>query len=220
MLDLGFDYEICIAHSERVAWRVDDVMPPGTRLDFGRRFLPEALVGSARIGCLSPDERLKLNQITGNAYLNVFHLVEEYIIAMAVDHASSEKFGDHQAMRALARFADDEVKHQKLFERYRLAFDRDVGHRCEVVESQREMARMILGKNPISVLLVTCHLELTTLHHYTACVRDDLGVDPFFATLLKCHWLEEAQHAKIDALELDRRASVAAPATNSQAGSQ
>jgi len=213
MLDLRFDYETCIRHSERVAWRLDEVMPPGTKLDFSRRFLPEALAGTGHLVWLSPIERLKLNQISGNAYLNLFQFVEEYILAMALDHARAEKPADPKACRALMRFAEEEVKHQELFARYRAAFDRDIGHPCGVVTGAEAVAELILSKNPIAVLLVTCHLELMTVQHYAECVRDDFGVDPFFAMLLKCHWLEEAQHAKIDALELDKRASLATAET-------
>jgi hypothetical protein len=213
MLDLSFDYETCIRLSERVAWRLDDVMPPDTRLDFTRRFLPDALVATESIRSLTPHERLKLNQITGNAYLNVFQFLEEFILVMAVDHARAEMAVDPEAFRALVRFAEEEAKHQKLFGRYRAAFDRDIGHPCGVIKGQRDVAKTILSKNPIAVLLITCHIELMTVQHYAACVRDDFGVDPLFATLLKCHWLEEAQHAKIDALELDKRASLAGPET-------
>lgn len=47
-------------------------------------------------------------------------------------HAQVEMFGDHQALRALMRFADEELKHQQLFQRYRDAFDRGFGHAVEV----------------------------------------------------------------------------------------
>jgi hypothetical protein len=42
-------------------------------------------------------------------------------------------------------------------------------------------------------------------------VKDDGDVDPFFAKLLRFHWLEESQHARIDALELDKLLDAAAP---------
>ena len=70
-----------------------------------------------------------------------------------------------------------------------------------------EVAGVILSKSPIAVMLVTCHLELMTLQHYTECVREDDAVDPLFQRLLKCHRLEESQHARIDALELACRPS-------------
>jgi hypothetical protein len=212
MLDLGFSYKTVVRNSEKVEWRLDEIFPEGTRLDFDRTFLPPALVPTHSLSFLSPAQHRMLNQITSNAYVNVFAFVEEYIIAMALRHAHAEMFGDHDAIRALARFADEEVKHQALFLRYRAAFERDFGHECDVLGSAAEVAAMILGKSPIAVLLVTLHLELITQDHYTDSVKDNEVVDPIFARLLKAHWLEESQHARIDQLELEKVASASTPA--------
>ena len=35
-------------------------------------------------------------------------------------------------------------------------------------------------------------------------IRDDQGLDPQFASLLRHHWMEEAQHAKLDTLMVGR----------------
>ncbi|MGE3668371.1 MAG: hypothetical protein AB7K71_01880, partial [Polyangiaceae bacterium] len=204
-------------NSERSAWRVDDVMPPDTRLDFSRPFLPEALVPNASLGFLSSVDALMLNQISGNAYLNLFAFVEEYILVTVVQHAQAEMFGDRDAIRALVRFADEEVKHQRLFERYRAAFDRDFATPAEVLESAAEVAQVILSKSPIAVMMITLHIELMTQHHYTECVKDNREMDPLFASILKHHWLEESQHAKIDALELAKLVTLATPDAISKA---
>lgn len=211
MLDISFDYGSCVSASEKVSWKIDDVMPPGTALDFTRPFLPAALAGS-ELPFLDAAERLKLNQINGNAYLNLFGFVEEYILATVLQHAQAESFGDHDAIRALARFADEEAKHQALFQRYVAAFERDCGFQTEVLGSAAEVANIILSKSPLAVMLVTLHLEIMTQAHYVECVRDDTQVDPFFAKLLHAHWLEESQHARIDALELNRMLEVSGPA--------
>src|SRR5262245_23415026 len=211
MLDLDYDYASCVRNSEKVAWKLDDVMPEGTRLDFGRPFLPTALSGRGDLSFLNPEERRKLNQITGNAYLNLFAFVEEYIIAVAVNHAHAEMFGDHDAIRALVRFADEEVKHQALFKRYVDAFQREFGHPCGVLGSAAEVANVILSKSPIAVMLVTLHLEIMTQAHYVECMKDDAQIDPFFVNLLRFHWMEESQHARIDALELDKLLEAASP---------
>jgi hypothetical protein len=50
-----------------------------------------------------------------------------------------------------------------------------------------------------------------TQAHYTQIVRNDEAIDPLFASLLEHHWLEESQHARIDALELDKLADDATP---------
>jgi hypothetical protein len=212
LLQLEYDYASCVRNSEKVAWTVDDVMPPETRLDFTRPFLPEALVAAGdQLDGLGQGERLKLNQITANAYLNLFAFVEEYIVATAVKHAQAEMHGDHDAIRALVRFAEEEIKHQQLFWRYLDAFKNHFGSECGVLGDAAAVAGVILSKSPIAVMMVTLHLEIMTQAHYTESVRDDESIDPLFARLLKHHWLEEAQHARIDALELDKLVSIATP---------
>jgi hypothetical protein len=217
MLDLSYDYKSCVKNSEKATWRLEEVMPEGTRLDFTRPFLPEKLAPTARVACLAEKERLVLNHITSNSYLNLFGFVEEYILAMAIKHAHAELFGDHDAIRALTRFADEEVKHQALFKRYRAAFDRDFGFECEVLDNAADVAGVILSKSPLAVVTVTLHLELMTQDHYTSSVRDEQGLDPFFCKLLKHHWVEESQHARIDALELDKMADASSEDVRSRA---
>ena len=209
MLNLKYDYASCVKSSEKAAWKLDDVMPEGTRLDFGKPFLPERLARTSHLSFLNEQERLKLNHITSNSYLNLFGFVEEYILHMAIQHAQAEMFGNHDALRALTRFADEELKHQALFKRYRVAFDRDFGLACEVLENAADVAGVVLSKSPLAVVVLTLHLELMTQDHYVDSVQGDEKLDPFFAKLLKHHWMEESQHARIDALELDGLAGVA-----------
>src|SRR5207244_3840972 len=118
------------------------------------------------LGFLSAAQQRTLNQITGNAYINLFAFVEEYIIAMALQHAHAEVFGDHTAIRALSRFADEEAKHQALFLRFVAAFNRDFPHKCEVLGAAAQVAAVIMSKSPMAVVLVTLHLELITQQHY------------------------------------------------------
>jgi hypothetical protein len=42
-----------------------------------------------------------------------------------------------------------------------------------------------------------------TQSHYVDSVRDDSDLDPLFKNLLKYHWMEEAQHAKLDTLMVE-----------------
>lgn len=208
MLGLTYDYATCVRNSEKVAWRVDDVMPASAKLDFSRPFLPSALTGSDKLPFLSGDEQLLLNHINGHAYINLFAFVEEYIVATAVNHAQAEMFGDHSAIRALVRFAEEEIKHQELFWRYLAAFQRDFKHPCQVLGSAAAVAQVILSKSPMAVMMVTLHLEIMTQAHFTESIGPDSNVDPLFARLLKHHWIEECQHAKIDALELEKMLAV------------
>jgi hypothetical protein len=211
MLQLNYDYASCIRGSEKVSWKIDAVMPPDTKIDFSRPFMPEGLFAIEKISCLSQSQRLTLNQVSGNSYLNLFAFVEEYITAMAVQHAQAELFGDHVAVRALVRFAEEEAKHQQLFWRYCSTFERDFGHKCHLLGAAAEVAGVILGKSPLTVTLITLHLELMTQAHYTESVRGNQNLDPLFCDLLRHHWMEEAQHARLDALELDKLLDVSSP---------
>jgi ferritin len=206
-----FSYAQIIENSERVAWKIGDLLPEGTRLEWSRPFLPDSLTGIGAIAFLNPAEKLLLNHITGHAYTNLFAFVEEYIIGMAMQHAEAELFSDHTAVRALLRFAEEEVKHQQLFQRYGELFRRDFPTPCGVLGNAGDVAGVILSKSCIAVLLVTLHLELVTQQHYIEAYRttgaDDL--DPLFATLLLHHWQEEAQHAKLDLIELYKYADLA-----------
>jgi hypothetical protein len=211
MLGIDHAYDAIVRNSEKANWKLDEAMPAGTRLDFTRPFLPDALANTRSIAFLDARERMVLNQIAGNSYLNLFAFVEEYILATVIQHATAALFGDREATRALLRFAEEESKHQMLFHRYREAFDADFGSPCGVLESAVEVAQVIMSKSPIAVMLVTLHLELMTQQHYTECVKDDEGVDPLFKRLLRFHWMEESQHAVLDAYELDKLLDEAPP---------
>ena len=211
MFDLNWSYANCIANSEKIAWQLDEVFPEDTSLDFALPFLPEQLALVDDIDFLSTEEKKKFNQISGNTYLHLFGFVEEYILANTVQYANAEMFGDRDAVRALCRFADEEAKHMLLFSRYRKAFNRGFGYDCPVLESAVAVAEVIMQKSPIAVMMLTLHIELMTQQHYTECVKDNKDIDPLFSKLLKCHWLEESQHARIDALELEKLVMAAEP---------
>ncbi len=53
---------------------------------------------------------------------------------------------------------------------------------------------------------MTLHLEWMTQAHYVDSVKDDQDLDPQFASLLRHHWMEEAQHAKLDTLLVEKLA--------------
>ena len=49
-------------------------------------------------------------------------------------------------------------------------------------------------------MLLTAIIEWFTQLHYIEHVRDDSDLDALFRDLLRFHWLEESQHAKLDTL--------------------
>ena len=219
MLNLEYSYQSCIQNSEKVSWRISDILPESAALDYSKKFLPEALSGDKALSFLSPSEKLALNHIRGNSYLYLFRFVEEYIIAMVIQHVNAEVFGDENILRALLRFAEEETKHQQLFVKFGDLFARSFGVPAGVAGNPEEVAGFIMQKSPMAVLVMTLHIELFTQHHYTASIRDNEAeaLEPLFKSMLKFHWLEESQHARIDALELDRLANDSTPAMRQKA---
>lgn len=211
MLEAKSDYTSCVKNSEKVSWRLDDILVEEQALDFSRPYLPESLAQGERISCLSADEKLALNHITSNAYLNTFAFAEEYVLSLVVAqaHTAPDINAETYRLRALMRFVDEEAKHQQLFQRYGRMFSRDFTAKCGVLDNAAEVAAFIVSKHPIAVLLLTLQIELTTQHHYTESVKDNSQVDPLFASVLRHHWMEEAQHAQIDLMELAKEVAKA-----------
>jgi hypothetical protein len=197
-------YENCVDVSERVAWKVNDVFPIGANLNFGKTFMPSGMWQGKTLSCLSEEEKRTLNQIYGNSYRYLFYFVEAYIIAMAMEHARAELYGDEHNLRAMLRFADEEVKHQQMFLRFGEMFERGFGSSCDLVDSPQAVAEVILSKSPMAVLLVTLHLEIITQAHFVDSMRESEEMEPLFKSLFRYHWMEEAQHAKLDVLELKK----------------
>ena len=196
-------YERSLKAAQKIGWQVEDVLPDGARLDFARRFLPESLARVDATEHLSAAERTKLSQIRGHAYLNVFGLVEEFILPFVLDHARPRLSTDDWRTRALLQFAGEEAKHIQLFKRFRLAFESGFGPRCEMIGPPEAVAAHVLSHDPLGVALVILHIEWMTQRHYLDSVLGEEGLDPLFTSLLKHHWMEEAQHARLDALMVE-----------------
>ena len=198
-----FAYDAVLASSQRAAWQIDDVLPPEAELDFTRRFLPDALARTAGAAGLSDAERLVLNHIRGHEYLAMFGLVEEFILPFVLDHARPLLNGDDYRVRALLQFAGEEAKHIQLFRRFRTTFARGFGEECAVIGPAEAIGAEILSHDPLAVALAVLMIEWMTQAHYLDSVRCDEALDPLFRSLLKHHWMEEAQHAKLDTLMVE-----------------
>jgi hypothetical protein len=199
----GYTYQATLAASERVHWRVEDLIGDDKRLDFSRPFLPESLARVEPLTFLNPRERLALNQIRGLGYLYMFGLVEEFILPFVLDHARPQLHGDPWAVRALLGFASEEAKHIHLFRRFREEFERGFGSPCQEIGPPEAVAKAVLGHQPLAVALTTLHIEWMTQRHWIEGVQDQQGLDPQFKNLLKHHWMEEAQHTKLDTLMVE-----------------
>ncbi|RJF86095.1 diiron oxygenase [Sphingomonas cavernae] len=195
-----FSYEAVLSASQRATWQIDDVIGPDAALDFSRPFMPQALARTAAMEGLSESEKLILNQIRGHEYLSIFGLVEEFILPFVLDHARPHLSGNDWRVRALLQFAGEEAKHIQLFKRFHEAFVRDFGTECAVIGPAEAVAAEVLRHDPLAVALVILQIEWMTQSHYVDSVRDDDALDPLFSSLLKHHWMEEAQHARLDTL--------------------
>ena len=69
----------------------------------------------------------------------------------------------------------------------------------------------MLAHHPLAVALTILHIEWMTQRHYVDSVKDDSGLDARFADLLRHHWMEEAQHARLDALMVEALAETMNP---------
>jgi hypothetical protein len=198
-----FNFASVLASSARAAWQIDDVLPEGAALDFTRPFMPENLARTAAAQGLGDDERRVLNQIRGHEYLVIFGLVEEFILPFVLDHARPQLNGDDARVRALLGFASEEAKHIDLFKRFHARFVDGFGSECGVIGPPEAIGAEVLRHDPLAVALVILMIEWMTQSHYLDSVRDDGGLDPLFKSLLKHHWMEEAQHAKLDTLMVE-----------------
>jgi hypothetical protein len=186
-----------------IHWRVEDIIGGDKRLDFNKSFMPESLARVQPLTFLNPDEKRILNQIRGNAYLSIFGLVEEFILPFVLDHARPQLQGDDYRVRALLKFASEEAKHIQLFKRFRQEFEEGFGTDCPVIGPPEAIAAEILKHDPLGVALTTLHIEWMVQNQYVDSIRDNQELDPQFKSLLKHHWVEEVQHAKLDTLMVE-----------------
>jgi hypothetical protein len=149
-----YTYEAVLQASERIHWRVEDLIAADQSFDFSRPFMPESLARVEELDFLSPAERRTLNHIRAHGYLYVFGLVEEFILPFVLDHARLELDADDYQVRAMLGFAAEEAKHIHLFRRFREAFTRAFGTRCDVIGPPAEIARAVLAHHPLAVALV------------------------------------------------------------------
>jgi hypothetical protein len=139
----------------------------------------------------------------GNAYCHIFAYVEEYIIPQALEAAQRDVYGDETRLRTLLRFAEDESKHQELFRRSSALFAKGFGVACGLIPAREEVARVVLSKSRLCSYLLTSMIEWYTQSHFVEHVQNRKELDGLFVDLIRYHWMDEAQHAKIDSLLID-----------------
>lgn len=197
---MNHTYQSLLDTSRRINWRVEDIIGGDKRLDFSKPFLPETFARSAALSFLSPREQLTLNHIRAFGYLSMFELVETFILPFVDAQASAGAGGDRKA--ALENFAREEAKHIALFTTFRREFETHSGMACGFIGPAKEISRAVLAHDTLAVTIAVLSIEWMSQGHYLESVKDAADLDPQFKNLLKHHWLEEAQHAKLDGLIL------------------
>ncbi|HIK15551.1 MAG TPA: hypothetical protein IGS53_09755 [Leptolyngbyaceae cyanobacterium M33_DOE_097] len=200
------NYEQSLSRANKVNWHIEDIIGGNKRLDFTKRFMPEVLARVNEIQCLNEAEKLLLNQIRGNSYLHLFGLVEEFIVPCVIDHVKTTGLSDITATQALLHFAEEESKHIRLFRRFAEEFEIGFGTRCDGIGPISDITHAVLEHHPLGVVLIILYIEWMTQYHYLASIRDNSteSLDPQFCSLLRNHWLEEAQHTTLDTLMVER----------------
>jgi hypothetical protein len=198
-----FNFKNVLSTSVRVGWKIEDILPEDARLDFSMRFMPENLARTQALNMLDQDEVRLLNQIRGHEYLAMFGIVEEFVLPFVLDHARPLLNGDDYRVRAFLQFATEEAKHIHLFRQFKTMFDKDFTTDCAMIGPADAIGAKILGHHPLAVALLILMIEWMTQRHYVDSVKDDGDLDPLFKSLLRHHWMEEAQHAKLDAMMVE-----------------
>jgi hypothetical protein len=196
--DSAYGYRENLAASQKVNWRIEDIIGGDKKLDFSKRFMPEALARVEQLTFLNDDEKRTLNQIRGNAYLSIFIIVEEFILPFVLDHVRPSLNEDDDRDRAFLQLASEEVKHMQLFKIFGEEFHAGFPSVCKVIGPGSDIGKAVLAHDPLSVAIAILMIEWMSQGHYVDSVKDDIDIDPQFKSLLKNHWLEEAQHAKLD----------------------
>ena len=199
----GFTYASVLADSQRVSWRIEDIIGGAHRLDFAKPFLPESLARTAALDFLDADEKLKLNHIRAGGYLHAFGLIEAFILPFVLEHAQPMPAQDDLRTLALLGFAMEAAKHIQLFRAFDREFEAGFGTACDRIGPSEAFGKAVQTHNPLSVALLILQAEWMTQRHYLESTREARALDEPFRSLLRHHWLEEAQHAQLDTLMVE-----------------
>jgi hypothetical protein len=197
-------YARAIEASRAVHWEIDKDVIKGRRFELAHKFLPDGLMLASEFTMLSPAEKRLMSQVQGRTYANVFGLVERFITAKLLEIGHEHALGDQNALEALVRFSDEELKHQALFRRIETMMGEAMpaGYRFDV--DPNGVARAVLGKSSWAVMVLTLHIELFVQMHYRQSIDPDAELSALFKDVFLHHWKDECQHVVLDEIELRR----------------
>ncbi len=197
-------YARCIAASKRIRWDIDRDVIRAREFDFSKPFLPDGLSRISRLAFLTPAEQLRLSQVQGRTYANMFGLVERFIGIKMLELSRNHWYGDQVALEALVRFTDEELKHQELFRRIELLAGAGMHDGYQFQATANGVAAQVLQASTWAVLALTCHIELFTQVHYRHSIDAADDISELYKDVFLFHWREESQHALLDELEWER----------------
>ena len=204
-------YAHCVKASKATRWDIEADVIRGRDFDLSRKYLPDGLSLAQEFTALSDGEKRFASQIQGRTYANVFGLVERFITAKLLEIGRDHWLGDQNALEALVRFSDEELKHQALFRRIEAMMGATLpaGYRFDV--DPDAVARAVLGKSTWAVLVLTLHIELFVQNHYRQSIEPDGELSELFKDVFLYHWRDECQHVVLDELELKRHDAMLSP---------
>ncbi len=210
-------YAQVVRISKKSEWQIDRDLLQDRQFDFTRNFLPAGLSRVDTIPILSTHDARLLSQIQGRTYAYIFGLVERFISAKMLDQGRAHALDDQNAMEALVRFTNDELKHQELFRRVELMIADQMPLGYRQVANASDVARAVLAASTWAVLALTCHIELFVQSHYVESIVKDADLCPLFKDVFKYHWKDESQHVVLDELEWKDEHARLSPAQRDQA---
>jgi len=204
-------YARCIAISKRVRWDIDKDVIRGRSFNPSDKFLPDGLSLVQDMDFLTGDEKRFISQVQGRTYANIFGLVERFITAKLLEVGREYSLGNQNALEALVRFSDEELKHQALFRRINdmMSEIMPAGYRFDIDPDM--VARAVLSKSTWAVLVLTLHIELFVQNHYRQSIDPEADLSGLFKDVFLYHWKDECQHVVLDELEVARRDATLTP---------
>lgn len=194
-------YARTVAASTRVRWEIDPDVLRGRRPDFERKFLPDDLSLVHELPFLDACEVRFASQVQGRTYAHMLEILERCIGAKSLELSRMYWFGDSDALAALVRFADDELKHQELFRRLADLVGRGMPPGYAFRPRATDLGDLLLGRSTWAAIGLTLGVELFTLTHYRATIEREDGLCGLWKDVLLYHWKEESQHAILHELE-------------------
>jgi len=201
--DLGRSgrYAQIVRLSKKSEWQIDRDVLGDREFDFNRNFLPAGLSRADTIPFLTTHDARLLSQIQGRTYAYIFGLVERFISAKMLDQGRAHALADQNALEALVRFTNDEIKHQELFRRVEMMIAGKMPLGYRQMANPTDVARAVLAASTWAVLALTCHIELFVQSHYVESIVTTADLCPLFKDVFMYHWKDESQHVILDELE-------------------